>query len=384
MARRRRWIVAVTTVLTLLAGVAIWSPWRKRASLLHPASFRTPADEKWTLAALLALKPPQIEGLDIALTNLLCAEGLRGSEKLDVVKTLDGLDDMATRVQVETERNLHRFRSKPAEYENSEAYYRMLMLVTVLQQDFGIRYNPERVAPVGVFEPNEKFFADSRDVFLHGLVGETKTGTCSSLPVLYTAVGRRLKYPLSLVSAKNHLFLRWEDQETRLNIEATSLGMTHYDDAYYRKWPYPMTALEEKENGFLKSMTATAECAVFLSIRGQCLMAAGRSEEAVSAHEQAARHAPDAKLYQIILAIARRKADEFAAPELPGVGMPPDPSLWDMPEEMAWMLWNKDQAQRQQNQLPGGLPDPMPRVPSPGRPFDQKKNYGLPSSSPDR
>lgn len=95
---------------------------------------------------------------------------------------------------------------------------------------------------------------------MHSLTGETKSGTCSSLPAFYIAVGRRLKYPLSLVSAKNHLFVRWEDQENCLIIEAAGIGMNTYDDARYRKWPYPMTAQEEKENGFIKSMTAAEEC----------------------------------------------------------------------------------------------------------------------------
>jgi hypothetical protein len=57
--------------------------------------------------------------------------------------------------------------------------------------------------------------------------------------------------------------------------------MNTYDDAHFRVWPYPMSAGEEKENGYLKSMTAAEECAVFLSIRGQCLMSSGRLDEAL-------------------------------------------------------------------------------------------------------
>jgi tetratricopeptide (TPR) repeat protein len=328
-AKRRRWMVVVAAMVTLSAGAAIWHG-NANAPKANAIS-KTSTNEKWTLAALLALKPHQIEELDIGLTNLICAEGLRGSEKLDLDKSLDRLDEMATRVRLETDRNMHRFRATPAEYENSEAYYRMAMLVTVLQQDFGIIYNPDRVTPVGVFESNDRFFADSGDVFIHGLTGEAKSGTCSSLPAFYIAIGRRLKYPLSLVSAKNHLFVRWEDQETRLNIEAAAVGMNTYDDAHYRKWPYPMTAEEEKDNGFIKSMTAAEECAVFLSIRGHCLMAAGRSNEAISAHEQAVRLAPQAKLYGIILDIANREAAARTSPTPRGVGMPPDPTLWDDP-----------------------------------------------------
>ena len=233
------------------------------------------------------------------------------------------------------------------------------------------------MTPVGVFEPNDKFFGDSRDVFLHGLVGETKTGTCSSLPVLYAAVGRRLKYPLSLVSAKNHLFVRWDDQNTCLNIEATSIGITTYDDAHYRKWPYPMTEQEEKDHRFLKSMTAAEECAVFLSIRGHCLMAAGRTEEALAAHQEAVRHAQDTKLFQIILDTAKREAAACALPQLPGVGIPPDPSLWGDPPETAWMLWHQQQAIRNpQPLLPGEPPDPTSRPLMPGQPFGNP-NFGL-------
>lgn len=321
--------------------------------------------------------------MDIGLTNLLCAEGLRGSENSDLDKSLNRLDEMAARVRLETDRNMHRFRSNPAEYENSEPYYRMAMLVTVLQQDFGIRYNPDRVTPVGVFESNEKFFADSRDVFIHGLTGETKSGTCSSLPAFYIAVGRRLKYPLSLVSAKCHLFVRWEDQQTRLNIDVSGLGMNSHDDDFYRTWPYPMTPTEEKEMGYLKSMTATEECAVFFSTRGHCLRAAGRFDEALAAHEQSCRILPDARIYQIILDIAKREDAARKVPELTGIGMPPDPSLWGLPPETAWMLWNRDQAQRQHKHMEKMVPDLIPGFPSSVQPFGQK-NYVLPRSSQNR
>ena len=380
-AKRHRRIWAIATILTLSLLAVVWHSKRFNAPNLRQTSSTSPDGDKWTLSAMLSLKPNQLEGMDIALMNLLCAEGLRGSEKLDIDMALDRLDEFATRVRVETDRNIHRFDSNRAEYQNSKPYFRMLMLVTVLQQDFGIRYNPARVTPVGVFEPNDKFFADSRDVFLHGITGEPGMGTCSSLPVLYVAVGRRLHYPLSLVGAKCHLFLRWEDQDTNLNIEGASLGMNTYDDAHYRAWPYPMSTEEERENRYLKSMTAAEECAVFLSTRGQCLMAAGRLDEAISAHEAAARLAPDSRLYHTILGLAKREVAARRAPKLPGVGMPPDPTLWDLPPEVAWPIWRQQQAQRQQNRMvPGGVPDPEPRIQMPGQPFGgyNFNNFGLP------
>lgn len=90
--------------------------------------------------------------------------------------------------------------------------------------------------------------------------------------------------------------------------------MNTYDDDHYRKWPYPMTAQEEQDNGFIKSITSAEECAVFMSIRGHCLMIAGQSNEALSAHEQAVRLTPQAKYYGIILNIAKREAAARTSP----------------------------------------------------------------------
>ncbi len=373
--KRRRWLAVIGSVLVLASGVAVWHR-HTNASKVNATSSQKPADEKRTLAALLALKPTQLGEFDVGLVNLLCAEGLHGSENLDLDKSLDRLDEMATRVRLETDRNMRQFRSKPAEFRNSEGYFRMVALATVLQQDFGIRYNPNRASPVGAGEPDDKFYADSHDVFLHGLTGEMKSGTCCSLPVLYVVVGRRLKYPLSLVAAKCHLFVRWEDRETRFNIEATAGGMTAYDDDHYRKWPYPMTADEEKDMGFLKSMSGAEECAEFLATRGYCLRAAGRYDEALTAFEQAVRVAPDSRFYGLLLHMAKREEEKRTGHFRPGIGMPPDPTLWSDPPEVAWATWNMEEDLRRRGLLPRPPPSAFKRPP-PGQPVETG-NSGLP------
>jgi tetratricopeptide (TPR) repeat protein len=375
LVRRRRWLAVIGSVLVLAAGVAIWHR-DTNTSKANAAFSQKPADEKWNLAALLALTPFQLGELDVGLVNLLCAEGLRGSENLDLAKSLGRLDEMAKRVGSETDRNMRQFRSKPAEFRNSKAYFRMVVLATVLQQDFGIRYSPNRASPVGKGETDDKFYADSHDVFLHGLTGEMKSGTCCSLPVLYVAVGRRLKYPLSLVAAKCHLFVRWEDRETRFNIEATAGGMTSHDDDHYRKWPYPMTAGEEKDMGFIKSMSVGEECANFLATRGHCLRAAGRYDEALTAYEQAVRVAPDARFYGCLLATAKRGNPTRPGPFSPGIGMPPDPALQNDPPEIAWGLWRVDEELRRRGLLPRQPPAASKGLP-PGQPVEAEDS-GLP------
>lgn len=196
-------MVAVATVVALTAGPAIWHR-KADASKANVISSQTPNNEKWTLSGLLALKSHLMEQMDIGLMNLLCAEGLRGSENLDLDKSLERLDEMTTHVRQETDRNMHRFRSNPEEYENSEPYYR-----TALQ---------------------------------------------------------------------------------------TSLQM------------------------------------------------------------------PD--------------------PRFPGGGMPPDPALWNLPRDVAWMMWRQQLAQRRQKQLEG-VPDPTPGPPMPIQPFGNN-NFGLPPSQQNR
>jgi hypothetical protein len=228
---------------------------------------------------------------------------LQGSENLSMEQYLKRLDEMANQVKVETQRHFYIFHDHPEGYRNSEGYFRMLYLFTVLQQDFGVHYNPERITPVGVFEPNEVFFADSRDVFIHGLIdARRRMGTCASLPVLYVAVGRRLDYPLKLVPTKNHLFIRWEDGRERFNIDGTAMGMNVYDDAKYREFPFPVSDEEIKEFGYLKSMTPAEELQAFLAQRGHCLLAMGKLDEGIAAHESALRFAPDKREEQLILA----------------------------------------------------------------------------------
>ena len=234
--------------------------------------------------------------VDIARMNLLCARGLPGTEQLDVDECLATLDKWAARAASETERFFYKFRQTPSDYEYSEAYYRMLTLATVLQQDFGVHYSYEQLRKVD--------FTRSEDLFIHGLTGHKRSGTCVSMPVLYVAVGRRLGYPLKLVLAKTHVFARWEDPDTseRFNIEATDTGLNCPPDDHYRTWPVKISDAELEAGRYLKSLSPPEELAVFLAMRGHCLLDTGRRDEAREAYAQAVRFAPDVAEYRWFLA----------------------------------------------------------------------------------
>lgn len=238
---------------------------------------------------------------DIAVTNLLCAEGLPGAEDLDVDGCLLILTDWSRRVAWETDRHLYKYRRRPSEYENSEAYFRMLTLVTILQRDIGVRYNPAAIGDWG--------FADSRDSFLHGLVTGRRMGTCSSMPVLYVAVARRLGYPVHLAMANGHVFARWQSEDERFNIEGTNRGMEVISDDEYKVWPRPLTPDQLRTGQYLRPLSAAEEVALFLGNRGHCLEDNGRLAEAHDALSHAVQLAPSSSYYryhlnQIALRIA--------------------------------------------------------------------------------
>lgn len=260
------------------------------------------------LAALVALPADSLKQLDIARMNLLCAEGLSGATQMDITDSLTSIDQMAARVRSETDRHAYRFQHRPIEFENSEGFFRMMMLMVVLAEDFKVHYSPNKMANAASASMGDGFFADSQDVFLYGLTGTNRQGTCSSLPVLYATVGRRLGYPLKLVTTKGHLFVRWEDAKERFNFEAAGQGANRFPDDYYRHWPLEVSKTEIQADGHLKSLSPAEELAVFLSIRGMCLAEAGKFRAAADCFRSATKLSPGCVSYRTMADEMERNA----------------------------------------------------------------------------
>jgi hypothetical protein len=239
----------------------------------------------WKQLALLS--DEQLGKLDIAETNLACAIDLPGELALDVPGCRARLDDFAERVRQETEALLPRFHRQPGDYEGSEAYFRILVMITVLQRDLGVRYNPIRIP--------EDVPLEVEDVFIHGVL-QGEGGTCASMPVVYVAVGRRLGYPLKLVEAigrAGHLFARWDEPGgERFNIEGTNRGLSCHPDNYYRTGYFEPTGKMERKCCLLRSMTPQEELACFLKQRAGCWKEAGNDREAAESFGYAFGVAP--------------------------------------------------------------------------------------------
>jgi hypothetical protein len=323
-----------------------------------------------TLEELIALPEADLAKVGIARMNLLCTKDLPGRNSLSDDALLARMDQMTRAVQSETARNYRRFVRIPAEYEGSEEYYKIGMLITTLGLDFGVRYNPDKAGLLGG-KPlsNEEFFSSADDVYITGLLGDSKMGTCSSMPVLCVAIGRMLGYPLSLVSAKGHLLFRWDDGKTQRNFECTNKVRCHSNEELM-KWPYPITDEELKKGLYLKNFTAREELAAFLSIRAHVLATFNRVEEASWAIAKAVELVSEDPNY----AIFQRKLANFLTYNRPPPKLTPEQVDAFFEDEYDEVYRKAILRSRNTNRPPITLP---PRIIRPERSLIMPSNHSL-------
>ena len=273
--------------------------------------FRQPT----SLPELLALPVGELDKVDVGLINILCAEGLPGSEDLQVQKCLDLLDAWAQRVKIETQRHFYRFAEHPELFCHSLAYYQMQMLGDVLVNGLRMRYDPKRVEQslkgLDSREAEAAFFTDSKDIFLFGLLDGDRYGTCASMPFLYVAIARRLGYPVNLVATQEHLYVRCEDiNGEHLNVEATAVSRFKTPpDEYYRDM---VTArdrgAEIAGGGWLRPLSNQEIVGHSLLSRLACLRSAGRNDEALKTWDIAAKFLPDTPRWRESINERKREA----------------------------------------------------------------------------
>ena len=382
---RRRLFWAGLGVVILIGGVFFsvyrWTPSFRLPKHTLPAIAKTDGPLHPTLDELANLPPEKLDQIDIAEMNLLCAQELPGSEKLNVADSLVLLDGWAKRIAETTKVNEHWFQERPAYYDNSHAVYKMVQLVLTLQHDLHVRYNPKFMELPGQRkEPDSVFLATSKNVFLNGLLDYDRMGTCASLPVLYVSIGRRLGYPLYLALAKGHVFVIWDDGKERLNFEGSASGMNVETDAHFMQWPEPISQEELNEDEFLHPFNGAEMLSLFLQNRGNVLVFANRRPLAVNCYLRATELTPRWSDVKATLAF-------FSWPD----AMPPrtesNSTFWDMEQsrresefykEIHGMILHIPESAR------GLVKDPTPTIPFPLPPIPAFPDIPNPSTQPAR
>jgi hypothetical protein len=256
---------------------------------------------------------------EIAEKNLACAADLPASELIDISRCLRWLDDAARMARWRTERSMPLYEQNPAAYANSRNYFRILVLVTVLWKECGVRYNPAKIpidAPL-----------DVADSFIHGII-QGNGGTCASIPVVIAAVGRRLGFPIKLVMTKakeaEHLFCRWDEEDECFNIDTNNTGLSCHPDDYYRTGAYALTPEQEQGGVYLRSLTLRQELAGFLCQRAHHWLRLGNTRLAVQSLAWASELVPEDRCVLNTLGMQlNRWGDALNARKPPGF-----PPLW--------------------------------------------------------
>lgn len=249
-----------------------------------------------TLQELLKLSPTQLEQCDLALMNLLCATGLKGSEGLDIQECLKTLEEWAEQVRWETQRHEYRYNEHKADLQNSYGRYRMMMLGGVLAQDVGLHYNPTLAQDLlDAKTPTFVWAADSKNLFVHGLLGGKHEGTCATMPLLFVAIGRRLGYPVALAGVKSHIYVRYEEPNGgHFNVETTMAeGFLTPPDEDYNTGIFFSTPQEIGDYGWLRPMSNAEILSQFLNNRAICLGTTRQYAEAKQMFLAAARYQPN-------------------------------------------------------------------------------------------
>jgi hypothetical protein len=237
---------------------------------------------------------PLRKGYDIGKTNLFAALGLPGADEPDVDYCLDFLDHAAETVARKTIEWQPVFERDAEQFDYSEGVFRTMIMCQTLSQDLGVKYN----LPTLELD-DQKYDSDPRNLYIHGII-EGDGGTCSSMPVFFIAVGRRLGYPLKLVHTLRHGFARWEGGSERFNIECTSPGFLSHSNEHYLNWPDKIPVDLAMRMGLLLSQTSKQELQWFIRQRATVFLSHGMLKEAIQAFEEAYRTFPESPCLKML------------------------------------------------------------------------------------
>jgi hypothetical protein len=253
------------------------------------------------------IRHPDPAAVDLVAADAAVAAGLPGMERVDADQHVRQVDALAASCRRFTDRVMPAFRAGQCDYPDSEGRFRVQAMVTHLQRDLGMRYHPDRRADYAVLRPE--------DSFLYGVLFG-RGGTCGSLPLLYAAVGRRIGYPLRLVTTRGHLFCRWEGAE-RFNVEASGDGVSFFPDEHYRLGRFAMPPETVLACGYLETLSTKEEIAALMCQRGECWMQERNFGEATTAFAWAHEVDPRRLQHEALTKQALRRWDESLRNRLP-------------------------------------------------------------------
>jgi hypothetical protein len=252
---------------------------------------------------LLAMPDDELAQQDVAVVNLLCATDLPSADPLDIPECLSQLDDWANYVYRETIRGYPQYLANPDPNKGSDAVYKLWALMhavralSCIEARFMSGNTIENYQTIDTsMKPTGgpyKYRVNSQVSFIHGLLSPRSLGSCASNPVLFTAIGRRLGYPVKLVLTVQHIFNRWVDDTEQFNMDGSMKYIGGDEDHHYIDRFRPWRDWERKSTAFHRPLTPREELAAFMFNRSICECANLRYDDALKSGKIAARFQPD-------------------------------------------------------------------------------------------
>ena len=162
---------------------------------------------------------------------------------------------------------------------------------------------------------------------------ECKKGHCMGLSLIYIAIAEKLQLSIFAKVVPSHIFVCYDDGQTKFNIETTAGGHSLPNSHYSHFFPYPERIAP---SFYLRKLSRAELLGTFLSNLGAVLKNADRNTDALDAYKKALFLAPESaeihtnigNLY--VKAGKVKKAKKFIAK-----AVILDPTLWQARSNLA-------------------------------------------------
>jgi len=114
---------------------------------------------------------------------------------------------------------------------------------------------------------------------------ERKQGYCVGIAAIYLALAEHLDLPIHAVATPSHVFLRFDDGTTRINIETLQQGASIPDEQYIREQKIPEESIRRRV--FMRNLTTDEFLAQVHNNLGVVYSERKEFEEAAREYEQA-------------------------------------------------------------------------------------------------
>lgn len=120
-----------------------------------------------------------------------------------------------------------------------------------------------------------------KDIYLNDVLDRRK-GNCVGMSILFLAIAERLGLPLFGVNVPDHIFIRYDDGETKINVETGHEGICLNDTFYVAHSLEPFDTTSVENGCYLKNLTKKEVVSnIFLNL-SKTRRKGGQLEEALS------------------------------------------------------------------------------------------------------